>query len=259
MQSIMPFTDNFRDFASKSQWVDSLNIDSLNKVYLSADIDWAPDYAVEVMLAEIEKRNLKMTVFATHKSSLLLQPQPNIEIGVHPDYTRTVEQKDLKYQLSFLLDIFPDALGVRSHRNFFGQNTCDFANEFQLKYEASNIQWGMPFLCPHRDYNQMVRIPYFWEDGIHCDMNLPWTLDQLPIHCAGLKVINFHPMALYLNSPTESHRRSVVGNYSDLTIAPFSVLEKQRFHGTGAFTYFKMILDMLVEQRVNCDLMSELI
>ena len=185
----MNLYNDFGSYCQTSEWENYLNTDKIKTVFITSDIDWAPDYAIEVMLDEISKRGIKISLFATHKTNILQKKYSDIEIGLHPDYGRANIRGGLEYQIKSLLDIYPEAKGTRSHQNFFGQNTCNIAHELGLKYEASNIQWRVPFLMPHRDYNQMVRIPYYWEDGIHADMNLPWDIKELKLDTPGLKVI----------------------------------------------------------------------
>jgi hypothetical protein len=36
----------------------------------------------------------------------------------------------------------------------------------------------------------------------------------------GLKILNVHPILIYLNSTTEEHRRALTDRYRDLTTAP---------------------------------------
>lgn len=254
----MNYKSNFADVAQNSEWARALNATKTDIVFISSDIDWAPEYAIELMLEEIKKRNLKISLFATHNSPVLKQRHDFVEMGLHPDYGRANIRGGLEYQIKSLMDMYPDAVGTRSHQNFFGQNTCNIAHSLGLKYEASNIQWRVPFQMPHRDYNGMVRIPYYWEDGIHADMGLPWNLDELQLDCAGLKVINFHPVFLFLNAPDDDFRRKVTANYTDLASVPFADMNGQRHDGEGAFTYFQKVLDHLVSLDVKFGFLSDL-
>lgn len=71
---------------------DSLNgyydLDGLKDVCLTADIDWAPDYASELALDIAASYGCQITAFATHRSSLLRAPPSHVEVGQHPDNTR---------------------------------------------------------------------------------------------------------------------------------------------------------------------------
>ena len=102
------FQHSFSDFAQSSKWHDFLNVDKIEKVFLSADIDWAPDFATEVVIQEVKKRNKNITLFATHPSDLLSEKDDSVEVGLHPDYTRANIKDGFRYQLEFLFKLFPN-------------------------------------------------------------------------------------------------------------------------------------------------------
>lgn len=224
------------------------NLDGFSTYAMTADIDWAPEYAIEDMLGLFEDAGIKLSCFATHPSPVLSRRNPLVEVGLHPDYTRPDPVKGLAPKLDMLKSLFPEAVGVRSHRNFFGQNTAHLAQQAGLLYDASVFLWRQPYCQIHLDQWGLYRMAYCWEDGIQADMRLPWSLDLVPMDSPGLKVFNIHPIFIYLNCPDDDYRRAIVKDYSDLTKAPHAVLSAQRYKGYGARSF---LVDLLAKLKTT--------
>lgn len=218
------------------------NLKDLNTVFLTTDIDWAPDYAIESLFELIESNNLKITAFATHKSDLLNQSSEFLEVGLHPDNTRP----DLKYgftkKISDLKDLYPDSVGLRCHRNFFGQNISDLALKSGIKYDMSTFMWKNLFLQVHSDYNGILKLPYYWEDGIHIDLDQPLDVSGVLSNYPGLKILNVHPMFLYLNAPSNALNKNPFRNIDDLTKVSKSYFEEFIFKGYGIRNLFEEVI-----------------
>jgi len=236
------------------------NLDGLTDVVLTCDVDWAPDFAIQTVLDLVRAHGFRMTVFATHRSTLLeaLTDDPDIEVGLHPDFTRPHTSDWFDSKLLRLKEAYPHSLGMRSHRNFFGQNIGDLAHQADLIYDASTFLWNEPFCQAHRDYNGIVRFSYMWEDGIHLDMGLPWQVNAINLETPGLKILNVHPILLYLNSPDENHRRSVTRRYSDLASAPQAEVNSFVSSARGIRDFYTDLLAYLRSRAVRSHRLDEL-
>jgi hypothetical protein len=222
------------------------NLDGFSTFAMTADIDWAPDYAIADLYGLFADAGLKLTAFATHASEELRRPPSFVEIGLHPDFTRMPEGTTPADKFRRLRDIYPDAVGTRSHRNVFGQNIAHAAAGSGLVYDASVFHWRLPYCQAQRDQWGLVRMSYCWEDGIQADMRLGWDMEHVPIEGPGLKIFNVHPAFIYLNCPDDDYRRAIVKDFPDLTQAPRSVLEPARYAGYGARSF---LIDLLKQLR----------
>jgi peptidoglycan/xylan/chitin deacetylase (PgdA/CDA1 family) len=234
--------DSFRDF---------YNLDGLDTVVLTTDIDWAPDYATEAVLNLVAEAGMKITAYATHDSPLLKASTEFVEIGLHPDNTRPDPVHRFARKLPDLMEIFPDAVGLRCHRNFFGQNISDLAKECGLRYDLSTFLWRQPFAQAHVDYNGLVKMAYVWEDGIHVDVGEPLALDRIGLDSPGLKVLNVHPMLIYLNAPDDHLRRRLTKGIADLTSVPSSHFESGIHTGYGLRDFYRDLLAELKRRGVR--------
>ncbi len=234
------------------------NLDGLDSVILTCDVDWAPDYAIKSVIDLIGKYGFKINIFATHKSDVLLQEHSNVNVGLHPDFTRPSQKDWFDKKILDLKNIYPNSQGMRSHRNFFGQNIADLAHKAGLKYDVSSFLWNESFCQAHIDYNGMVRFSYFWEDGIHLDLGKPFDVSTINLETPGLKILNIHPILFYLNSNTEEHRRAVTSRYTDLTVAPKNEIDKDINRKYGIQNFYKEILNYLKTKNVTAYFLEEL-
>lgn len=234
------------------------NLNGLDSVILTCDVDWAPDYAVKSVINLINKYGFKINIFATHKSDVLLQEHGNVNVGLHPDFTRPSQKDWFDKKISDLKSIYANSKGMRSHRNFFGQNIADLAHKAGLKYDVSSFLWNQSFCQAHIDYNGMVRFSYFWEDGIHLDLGKPFEISTINLETPGLKILNIHPILFYLNSATEEHRRGVTSRYTNLSVAPEDEIDKDINRKYGIQNFYKEILNYLKTKNVTTYFLEEL-
>jgi hypothetical protein len=240
--------DTDRDLPS---WDQLINRDGFHTFALTADIDWAPDYAVEDLLLAIEPTGFHITLFATHEQAILKNLPSWVSVGLHPDNTRPHPEHGLRRKILDLLDMYPEARGVRCHRNFFGQNIASFAAEAGLAYDASVFLWRHPHMQPWRDQYGLIRMQYGFEDGIIADMNLPWDVGFMDMDVPGQKIFNFHPIFTFLNCPNDDYRRAIVRDYKDLTQAPESAMRPHRHTGYGARNFLLDVLSTLSATRAR--------
>ena len=240
-------------------WLKYYNSQKLDTIILTCDVDWAPEFAIEEVINLTGQYGCKITIFATHKSEILLNTPNHVEVGLHPDFTRVHTIKSFCDKINQLNEYYPDAVGSRSHRNFFGQNISDCAKKCGLKYDVSTFLWNEPFCQVHKDYNGLLKFAYFWEDGIHLDLKLPLNWNQISLNTPGMKILNVHPILMYLNSSSEDHRRSVTSRYQDLTSSSKSEIDAEVNHGNGIKDVWIEILQFIHSSNLKTYKLSELI
>lgn len=238
-------------------FADFYNVDGLSDVILTADVDWAPDFVVEKIIDIIAQYGHKITIFATHDSEVLRQVPDFVQVGLHPDFTMRHNKLPFDELMARMKEWYPDALGMRSHCDFFGNNIANLAVANGLIYDVSVFEWNMPLCQGYIDYNRMARFPYFWEDGIHLDMNFPLTWENVKLATPGLKVMNVHPILIYLNCETDDDRRRVVRNYTDLTQVKRSDIDPFVRRERGIRDLWVELLENLKTNNVRTHLLSD--
>lgn len=252
-----PFEAKLDQLWQADPWRPYYNLNGLTDIVLTCDVDWAPDFAVELVLDLAKQYGCKITLFATHPSELLANPPEHVEVGLHPDFTRISDRDDFIRKLANLKDIYPNAVGTRSHRNVFGQNISDSATQCGLTYDISTFLWNQPLCQVHKDYNGLVKLCYMWEEGIHLDMGLPFDWEQVSLYTPGLKVLNVHPMFMYLNSATDAHRKRVTDQYSDLTIAKQADIDRFVHPDIGVRDLWISVLQLIQSEGIKTHWVKE--
>ncbi len=235
--------------------IKDIDVDSkyLNNIYITFDIDWASDEILEYSLNIIEKYNIKATFFVTHQTKLLQRMRDNtdIELGIHPNFNPLVNGdfkygSNIKEVLEYYLKIVPDAVSIRSHDLMQKSELLGLLSQYGLKFDCnmyipcSSGLINKPFR--HFD-NKLIRVPHFWEDDVHCLCQDDWNIDVYLAY-NGIKVFDFHPIHIVLNSESMDRYISLRSAQKDSKI-----VFRNRFQGYGSENF---LIDLI--ERVDNDL-----
>lgn len=211
------------------------------RICITLDLDWAPDDVVEPVLDAIRAAGAKCTVFATHASPLLMSlDDDGIEVGLHPNFNDCAGDfeprvRDLKY-------IYPRAVGARSHSLFVSSHILQLYRKYDLTYEA-NIFLGMhQYLHPVMRFPNFVSIPFYWSDD-RLEVSGDSDLASLQLDTPGLKVLNFHPLHVFMNTYSEKHYLSYKPHCQD----PAKLRMLVNRERPGVWTLFDALLSQVHE------------
>ena len=181
-------------------------------IVFTCDIDWAPEFAIDYTIDFFENLGIKLTLFATHSSNVV--KSSGLEIGIHP-YLSRVTEPDYQKVINDLKNIYPDAIGSRTHRNYFGYTTPKYLTNAGLKYDISVVNWLQPSFG-NLHFSGLKTFTYSWEDGLHFDYKLRLTHKALP-YKKDVCIFNIHPIVIYLNQDKEEIRKAALKGIKDLT------------------------------------------
>lgn len=188
-----------------------------NDIFITIDIDWASDEVLTYAINLLERYEIRATFFVTHDTPVLerLRSNPLFELGIHPNFQKILNGNVLDGAMetvySDILSIVPDAVSVRSHSLVQSSPLLDLFARKGQKYDVNLcIPWeNLVTLKPIRHWNGLLRVPYCWEDDVQCIQAQNGSMDgwnaEILLGIKGLKVFNFHPIHLFLN--TESLER----------------------------------------------------
>jgi hypothetical protein len=220
-----------------------------NEIYLTFDTDWAADEVVQDTISLLDAHGAAATMFVTHGSPALsaLAGHPRIEVGIHPNFNALLEagphDHDAAALLARLHGEFPQAVSVRSHSLFQSSSIHHLFARRGLTFEVNQFipAWSGVTCKPYREITGMIRVPYFWEDDVHVmamerGLAPPWNAETM-LDATGLKVFDFHPIHVFLN--TESMDRYARSRASHRDAAR---LVAHRFDGDGTRSF---LLDLI--------------
>ena len=183
-----------------------------SEIYLTFDTDWAEEEVLRDTIDLLDARNVAATVFATHASPLLaeLSRHPRIEVGIHPNFNGLLDagprDQDAGTVLARLHEVFPKATSVRSHSLVQSSRLQFLFAGRGLRFEVNQFipSWSGVTCKPYREISGLIRVPYFWEDDVHVmameqGLAPSWNADAM-LDRDGLKVFDFHPVHVFLNT-----------------------------------------------------------
>ena len=180
----------------------------LSEIYLTLDIDWACDEIILDSIRLIEKAGVAATWFVTHETPVLerLRENPRFELGIHPNFNFLLDGDprngaNAEEVIDRLLAIVPDAKSVRSHSMMQSTNILQIFVERGLTHDSNHFipEQSALSLEPWVLWNGLVKVPYFWEDDAVCLFPQNTPVLEL-VRRAGLKVFDFHPIHVFLNT-----------------------------------------------------------
>ena len=239
------------------------NWNSLETIFLTVDIDWAPEYMIENIVKIFKQYNVSATVFATHKSDFLfnLQKNSHYELGIHPNLSANSTQGDtLTDIIDNLKSFYNNMSGCRFHLLDYSYRDLDNLSKKGFKYDVSTLHMNKPCIIPICNPDlKMTMLTYIWEDGPCENAHLPMTLDSINLDSPGMKIINFHPLNVFLNGQGPENRLAFIKDVKNITDCPEATTKKYRSSLGGVEDLLHNLLQYLTENSVNTSCLSELV
>jgi hypothetical protein len=251
--------DRTREFLD--EWA---NWSGLKRLHITFDVDWAPDYMLRHLLELLDKEpEICCTFFATHNTELLhrVARQRRHEVGWHPNLSPGSSQgSGTEEVLASLARWYPDAVGCRFHVLGFSYRDLMMLAPVGLLYDVSRLSYNTSHLQPafHRDLD-LTLFPYCWEDGICENAGDEVSLASIKLASPGLKILNFHPMNVYINGPNAEARLRFMSEVGPLLSCPETVAQKHRLAGvTGAQRALEGLFDKVRREHLIARPLREL-
>ena len=216
---------------------------------LTLDVDWAPDAMVREVAALLVERGVRATWFVTHAGPALdaLRAHPELfELGVHPNLLPgSSHGATPEAVLDHVLALVPGARCVRTH--CLVQSTPWFELLARRGTPAIDASLHLPRtggVAPVTLWTAggaITRIAHVWEDDLEMARPDPdWDLSATLDGSGGLKVFDFHPVHVWLNSAS-------FAPYAALKAAGWHEPERFRAAGDapGARSAFLTLADRL--------------
>ncbi len=174
---------------------------------LTLDVDWAPDCAIRNLTNSLVKKQICATWFITHDSPEIRNLRHHsdlFELGIHPNFLPgSTQGRSPAEVLRHCMALVPDAKSIRSHGLLQSTSILNTIIErTPIEIDVSLFLPSTPFIRPCEYYahgKKLLRIPYFWEDDFEMDHPTPYW-DLPGSQYSGLKIMNFHPIHVHLNS-----------------------------------------------------------
>jgi len=225
---------------------------------ITLDTDWVPQFVLDHALEILQAEGLRATIFCT--GPYRLPGDGTIEPGIHPNLcSDSTQGRDADEILDRLRNAWPKAVGCRSHRLYFPSGLPQKLLDRGFTYDSSVLSWLKPGLSLVNG-QPLTRIPFWWGDMPHICHGLPLDRFEVPgMSSPGLKVLNIHPIHIYLNTNAPGDYRRVMDAIGNLSKATPEDLAPHRHPGHGIETLFTGILRFLAREQGPGKLLREVI
>jgi len=194
---------------------DYCNYDGLRSVTFTFDIDWAPEFMIEDLLNLTS--SLNVTLFNTHSSKILKNiSNENITIGVHPNTQNKSSHGKNLIEIKNSVKKFGNLKYCRFHVLGHSYPDLKYFSKNGTRVDSSILLVNQSHLKPsyHPDID-LTRLPYIWEDGM--TLNFGGKIqDSFKINLPGMKILNFHPLDVYLNTSSIKQRNNFKNKYKSV-------------------------------------------
>ena len=222
---------------------------------LTFDTDWVPQFILDDVLSLLQEAELSATFFCTSAYA----PFPaSVEVALHPNFLRNSTMGHTEEEcLAFIRQLYPQAVGSRSHCYYWHNRLRDLFLEQGLRYDSSQLLPLQPCLRPYFVFG-MTHFPVWYSDGVHmqlgaaCDTFSPDGLWE-----PGLKVLLFHPLHIYLNTRSVQESKNLLDG-QEVSCVTEKLIAKRRA-GNGMRTLFLTALRHIRESGVPCRRLCDLL
>lgn len=226
---------------------------ALDSIGITLDVDWAAEEVLEEVITALTSHGVSCTFFATHDSEVLRNAASDgIEIGLHPDFRRC--GNDYYSELKRLKDLYPTAVGARSHGLYCSSEILATYQQVGLVYESNIFLRAHQGLHPVLRDKDLLSVPFIWSDDKELQLGLRTSLDQFGLDRPGLKVFNFHPIHIFTNAVNEDSYLSIKPYYHDVK----ELRQRRCQQGGGVGELFNSLLQYLYANKLASVTMKEI-
>jgi len=216
---------------------------------ITLDTDWAPDFVIEYIVKILSANNVKATWFITHESPFLKELKNNslFELGIHPNFEpNSTQGNNPESILQNLKKILPHAKSIRTHGLFQSTNLLLKFQNFGIQNDVSMLLFKTKNLSPH--YSKLLnlfRFPFFWEDDEEMAFDSNWLINMVNFKIPGMKIFNFHPIHIYLNSNKITNYNSMKKEIGLQNLNEENIEKFKNKNNPGTKTFFEEIISSL--------------
>lgn len=182
---------------------------------LTADQDWAPEWAIERFLAFAEANGLPLHVFVTNRSPALeaAHAASRVTLGAHPNFLPgSSHGSSAEEVIASCRSLVPEAKTFRTHAYVESAHSLGLLREAGFQTDSNLCLFLQPGIVPLIHATGVLRLPVFLDDDSLLLWDREGALELDPMAGAfagpGLKILNFHPTLFAINCPSSEHYRA---------------------------------------------------
>ena len=217
---------------------------------LTSDVDWASDDCIEHFLDVAARFGIKPTLFVTHASEAVQRAAAGgcVELGAHPNFAPgTTQGEGVEEVIDYVRTLAPDTAAVRCHRHLTTPEIEAALVRRAFRLDSTTYRHLAPDITAETQPCGLTRFPVFFEDDCHWQAGLSWRFADhaAEFFTTGLKILNFHPFFVMLNTPDADFYARFKHKITSLTADEAAGL---RHTGAGPETFLIEALTVILAQ-----------
>lgn len=229
----------------------------MSDVLVTLDVDWAPDFAIDFAAGVLSAQGVKATWLVTHASPATdrLAAQPELfELGIHPNFSPGSSHGDTpEAVLAHCLGLVPGARTMRAHSHLISSPILNYVaaetpivTDLTIFLSHTALAAPVPYTVRGRT---IYRLSSFWEDDYEFGLEPPrWDLSAHLDETPGVKIFNFHPLHVYLNSSDDRAYEELKTRPERLVDLPEEATAPHVNPGAGTRTLFTELASHLAKR-----------
>jgi hypothetical protein len=225
---------------------------------LTFDTDWVPQFMVDHCLDVLGRAGARATFFCTGRYDL--GEAGMIEAALHPNFLPgSTQGADPEAVVAGLKSLYPDAVGTRSHRYFWHVGLRPVLLRHGLRYDCSQIMPGQAHLGL-AEHLGLARGATWWSDNLHLHHGLDLaSFDPPGLADPGLKILDVHPVHVYLNTSDPAWFREAMAGLPPLPELAEEDVAPLRRPGQGVGTWLERAVARIPEIQDGFVTLGELV
>ena len=220
---------------------------------ITLDVDWAPDFAIDYAADILAARGVRATWFVTHDSPAsrrLRDRSKFFEVGIHPNFLPgSTHGSEPSQVLRHCMALVPAATSMRTHALMQSTPLLNLVlKSTSIRFDVSLYVPRLAHVAPVEhwwDGRRLLRIPYIWEDDLEMERPEPlWDVDRLSA-LPGLKILDFHPIHIYLNGHNREPYEALKRRFPVLPDAAEAAALDLKTRGPGPGQMFEQVIDLV--------------
>jgi hypothetical protein len=204
---------------------------TVDDVVFTMDTDWSPPEVVDYAFSELIDSRLAWTVFCTDFYSSV-QARNRTEMALHYN----VEGVGFEASFRAIAKKVPGAQGARGHSLAFSERLRPVYRDLGIVYDSSYLMVGLDSIHPFQIARNVWELPLYFMDTFFLEFyegNFSCSPSRQQLGSPGLKILDFHPVHLVLNTPSIEYYNANKSNYHSLR-----ALLSRRYKGRGVCSMF---------------------
>ena len=195
-------------------------------ICFTSDVDWADEEVIKYTIDLFKKYETPITFFVTHKSKVIEKYCKKKDLGIHPNFMKgSTQGNNYKSVIKHCLKLVTNTKWCRSHGYY--ENTS-VLKEIYNQGIRNDFYWSNmeSDLMPYKHFTGITRYPVFFDDSVYLRLNKEERKRNIELmfkllSTQGLKIFDFHPIHIYLNTPSQKYYENFKKHYDGKDIDKF--------------------------------------